>query len=162
MLTDATINITPTLAEKRGIVQNAIDLAHVIGVALPRLAIISAAKTVSGKMPSTSNAAALCKMADRGQVRGGLPDSLQAFDNAVNLKPARDKKNVSNVAGKADIIVVPDLEAGNMLAKHSTFLTDADAAVGWSADTHSLMRCCMPHCLCSRPECSFEALADGQ
>jgi phosphotransacetylase/acyl dehydratase len=128
IVTDAAINISPTLAEKRDIVQNAIELAHVMGVAQPRVALICAVETVTGKMPSTLDAAALCKMADRGQITGGLLDGPLAFDNAVSLQAARDKKIVSEVAGQADILVVPDLEAGNMLAKQLTFLANADAA----------------------------------
>jgi phosphotransacetylase len=128
IVTDAAINISPTLAEKRDIVQNAIDLAHVMGVANPRVAILSAVETVTGKMPSTLDAAALCKMADRGQITGGILDGPLAFDNAISLQAARDKKIVSEVAGQADILVVPDLVSGNMLAKQLTFLAGADAA----------------------------------
>jgi phosphotransacetylase/acyl dehydratase len=128
IVTDAAINIAPSLADKRDIVQNAIDLAVVMGVALPRVAILSAVETVTPKLPSTLDAAALCKMADRGQITGGLLDGPLAFDNAVSLRAARDKKIVSEVAGQADILVVPDLEAGNMMAKQLTFLAGADAA----------------------------------
>jgi phosphotransacetylase/acyl dehydratase len=128
ILTDAAINIAPSLADKRDIVQNAIDLAHVMGLAQPRVAILSAVETVTPKLPGTLDAAALCKMADRGQITGALLDGPLAFDNAVSLQAARDKKIVSDVAGQADILVVPDLEAGNMLAKQLTFLAGADAA----------------------------------
>ena len=128
LLTDAAVNVTPTLEEKRDIVQNAIDLAHVMGIAQPRVAILAAVETVNPAMPSTLDAAALCKMADRGQITGGLLDGPLAFDNAVSLEAARQKGIVSEVAGRADILVVPDLEAGNMLAKQLSFLAGADAA----------------------------------
>jgi phosphotransacetylase/acyl dehydratase len=128
LLTDVAINIAPTLAEKVDIVQNAIDLAHVMGIAQPRVAILAAVETVSGKLPSTLDAAALCKMADRGQITGGLLDGPLGFDNAVNETAAAEKGIVSPVAGRADILVVPDLEAGNMLAKQLTFLSGAEAA----------------------------------
>ena len=128
LLTDAAVNVTPTLEEKRDIVQNAIDLAHIMGIARPRVAILAAVETVSPAMPSTLAAAALCKMADRGQITGGLLDGPLAFDNAVSLDAARQKGIVSEVAGRADILVVPDLEAGNMLAKQLSFLAGADAA----------------------------------
>jgi phosphate butyryltransferase len=128
MITDAAINITPTLQEKVSIVQNAIDLAHMLGVAQPRVAILAAVETVSGKMRSTIDAAALCKMADRGQITGGLLDGPLAFDNAINEAAATEKGIISPVAGRADILVVPDLEAGNMLAKQLSFLAGAEAA----------------------------------
>ena len=128
LLTDVAINIRPTLAEKVGIVQNAIDLAHVIGIALPRVAILAAVEIVSARMPSTIDAAALCKMAERGQIIGGVLDGPLAFDNAINEAAAGEKHIVSPVAGRADILVVPDLEAGNMLAKQLTFLSGAEAA----------------------------------
>ncbi len=128
LITDAAINIAPTLEDKRDIVQNAIDLAHVLGIAKPRVAILSAVETVTSKLRSTIDAAALCKMADRGQITGGRLDGPLAFDNAINMDAARDKGIVSDVAGQADILVVPDLEAGNMLAKQLTFLAGADAA----------------------------------
>jgi phosphotransacetylase/acyl dehydratase len=128
LITDAAINIEPTLETKRDIVQNAIDLAHVMGVEQPRVAILCAVETVSPEMKSTLDAAALCKMADRGQITGGVVDGPLAFDNAVSPKAARDKGIVSPVAGQADILVVPDLEAGNMLAKQLSFLAGADAA----------------------------------
>jgi phosphotransacetylase len=128
LLTDVAINIRPTLAEKVGIVQNAIDLAHVIGIAQPRVAILAAVEIVSARMPSTIDAAALCKMAERGQIIGGVLDGPLAFDNAINEAAAAEKHIVSPVAGRADILVVPDLEAGNMLAKQLTFLSGAEAA----------------------------------
>ena len=128
LLTDVAINIRPTLAEKVGIVQNAIDLAHVIGIAQPRVAILAAVEIVSARMPSTIDAAALCKMSERGQIIGGVLDGPLAFDNAINEAAAGEKDIVSPVAGRADILVVPDLEAGNMLAKQLTFLSGAEAA----------------------------------
>jgi phosphate butyryltransferase len=128
LLTDVAINITPNLNEKAGIVQNAIDLAHVIGIAQPRVAILAAVETVSARQPSTLDAAALCKMADRGQITGGLLDGPLAFDNAVSEAAAKEKGIVSQVAGKADVLLVPDLEAGNMLAKQLTFMSGAHAA----------------------------------
>jgi phosphotransacetylase/acyl dehydratase len=128
LITDAAINISPTLEEKRDIVQNAIDLAHVMGIETPRVAILAAVETVNPAMPSTLDAAALCKMADRGQITGGLVEGPLAFDNAVSADAAREKGITSLVAGHADILVVPDLEAGNMLAKQLSFLAGADAA----------------------------------
>ena len=128
LITDAAINVNPTLEDKRDIVQNVIDLAHILGVPKPRVAILSAVETVTPKLPSTIDAAALCKMADRGQITGGLVDGPLAFDNAINREAAREKAIVSPVAGRADILVVPDLEAGNMLVKQLTFLAGADAA----------------------------------
>jgi phosphotransacetylase/acyl dehydratase len=128
LITDAAINIAPTLEIKRDIVQNAIDLAHVMGVKEPRVAILAAVEVVNPEMRSTVDAAALCKMADRGQITGAVVDGPLAFDNAVSPKAARDKGIVSPVAGLADILVVPDLEAGNMLAKQLAFLAGADAA----------------------------------
>ncbi|WP_421736437.1 bifunctional enoyl-CoA hydratase/phosphate acetyltransferase [Caulobacter sp.] len=128
LITDAAINIAPTLLEKADIIRNAIDLAHVIGIAQPRVAILSAVETVNPALPSTLEAAALCKMADRGQIAGGLLDGPLAFDNAVSEAAAAEKGIVSPVAGKADILVAPTLEAGNMLAKQLTFLGGADAA----------------------------------
>jgi acyl dehydratase len=128
LITDAAINIAPTLEEKRDIVQNAIDLAHVMGVMTPRVAILAAVETINPAMRSTLDAAALCKMADRGQITGGLVEGPLAFDNAVSADAAREKGITSLVAGHADILVVPDLEAGNMLAKQLSFLAGADAA----------------------------------
>jgi phosphate butyryltransferase len=128
LITDAAINVTPSLAEKADIVRNAIDLAHVMGIAEPRVAILAAVEVVTPRMPSTIEAAALCKMADRGQIAGGIVDGPLAFDNAVSEAAAKEKGIVSPVAGRADILVVPDLEAGNMLAKQLTFLSGAEAA----------------------------------
>ena len=127
-ITDAAINIFPDLDVKRDIVQNAIDLWVGIGMGTPRVAILSAVETVTTKIPSTIDAAALCKMADRGQITGGLLDGPLAFDNAVDPEAARIKGITSPVAGHAQILVVPDLEAGNMLAKNLSFLAHADAA----------------------------------
>ena len=128
IITDAAINIAPTLDDKADIVRNAIDLAHVIGVAQPRVAILAAVETVNARMPATLDAAALCKMADRGQITGGLLDGPLAFDNAVSIAAARVKGIESEVAGRADILVVPDLESGNMLAKQLEYLGDAASA----------------------------------
>jgi len=128
LITDAAINIYPTLEDKVDIVQNAIDLAQVLGVDVPKVAILSAVETVYPKINSTIEAAALCKMADRGQITGGLLDGPLAFDNAISEEAAKIKKIVSPVAGRADILLVPDLEAGNMLAKQLSYLADADAA----------------------------------
>jgi phosphate acetyltransferase len=128
IVTDAAVNIAPTLKEKVDIVQNAIDLAHALGVKEVRVAILSAMETVNPEGPSTLEAAALCKMADRGQITGGQVDGPLALDNAISLQAARIKRIDSPVAGRANILVVPDLEAGNMLAKSLTFLAGADAA----------------------------------
>ncbi len=125
MITDAAVTIEPTLEEKLDIIQNAIDLAHVLGVAEPKVAILSAVETVTSKIRSTIDAAALCKMADRGQITGGLLDGPLAFDNAVSLIAARTKGIRSAVAGNADILVVPDMVSGNMLAKQLEYLADA-------------------------------------
>jgi phosphate acetyltransferase len=127
-VTDAAINIFPDLDAKRDIVQNAIDLWTGIGLGTPKVAILSAVETVTTKIPSTLEAAALCKMADRGQITGGLLDGPLAFDNAIDPEAARIKGIDGPVAGHAQILVVPDLEAGNMLAKNLTFLAHADAA----------------------------------
>jgi len=127
-ITDAAINIFPDLDAKRDIVQNAIDLFTQIGLGTPRVAILSAVETVTSKIPSTIDAAALCKMAERGQITGGLLDGPLAFDNAIDPEAARIKGIQSPVAGRAQILVVPDLEAGNMLAKNLSFLAQADAA----------------------------------
>ena len=127
-ITDAAINIFPDLDTKRDIVQNAIDLFTRVGLGTPRVAILSAVETVTSKIPSTIEAAALCKMADRGQITGGLLDGPLAFDNAIDPEAAKIKGIRSEVAGRAQILVVPDLEAGNMLAKNLTFLAKADAA----------------------------------
>ena len=128
VITDAAINIFPDLDAKRDIVQNAIDLYKSIGQGTPRVAILSAVETVTSKIPSTIEAAALCKMADRGQITGGILDGPLAFDNAIDPEAAAIKGIKSEVAGQAQILVVPDLEAGNMLAKNLTFLLKADAA----------------------------------
>jgi phosphate acetyltransferase len=128
ILSDAAINIMPDLQEKADIVQNAIELAHAVGVAQPKVAILSAVETVTPKIPSTIDAAALCKMADRGQIRGGLVDGPLAFDNAIDEEAANTKGIISPVAGKADILIAPNLEAGNMLAKQLTFMANAEAA----------------------------------
>ena len=127
-ITDAAVNIYPSLIDKRDIVQNAIDLVTALGVVTPRVAILSAVETVSPDIRSTIDAAALCKMADRGQITGGVLDGPLGFDNAVSLEAARTKGIVSPVAGQADILVVPDLEAGNMLAKQLVYLADAEMA----------------------------------
>jgi phosphate acetyltransferase len=128
VITDAAINIFPTLEDKVHIVQNAIDLAHALGLEMPKVAILSAMETVNPQVPSTIEAAALCKMAERGQITGGVLDGPLALDNAIDLGAAKIKKITSPVAGQADILVVPDLEAGNMLAKSLSFMADADAA----------------------------------
>jgi phosphate acetyltransferase len=127
-ITDAAINIFPDLDAKRDIIQNAIDLFTDVGLGTPRVAILSAVETVTSKIPSTIEAAALCKMADRGQITGGVLDGPLAFDNAIDPEAARIKGIQSPVAGRAQILVVPDLEAGNMLAKNLSFLAKADAA----------------------------------
>ena len=127
-ITDAAINIFPDLDAKRDIVQNAIDLFTQVGLGTPRVAILSAVETVTAKIPSTIDAAALCKMAERGQITGGILDGPLAFDNAIDPEAAKIKGLKSTVAGRAQILVVPDLEAGNMLAKNLTFLAKADAA----------------------------------
>jgi phosphate acetyltransferase len=127
-ITDAAINIFPDLDAKRDIVQNAIDLFAHGGLGTPRVAILSAVETVTQKIPSTIEAAALCKMAERGQITGGILDGPLAFDNAISPEAAEIKGIKSEVAGHAQILVVPDLEAGNMLAKNLTFLSKADAA----------------------------------
>jgi phosphate acetyltransferase len=128
IVTDAAINIAPTLEEKVHIVQNAIDLATSLGRAMPKVAILAAVETVNPKMPSTIDAAALCKMADRGQITGGILDGPLAFDNAISAEAAKIKGINSAVAGDPDILLVPDLEAGNMLAKQLSFLANADSA----------------------------------
>lgn len=128
IISDAAVNIAPTLEVKVDIVQNAIDLAKALGVDVPRVAILSAMETVNPKVPSTIEAAALCKMADRGQIKGGLLDGPLALDNAISAEAAAIKQIVSPVAGRANILIVPDLEAGNMLAKSLSFLASADAA----------------------------------
>lgn len=128
IITDGAISIAPGLDDKRDICQNAIDLARSLGCETPKVAILSAVETVTAKIPSTIDAAALCKMADRGQITGGLLDGPLAMDNAINPEAAKTKGIASPVAGDADILVAPDLEAGNILAKLLTFLANADAA----------------------------------
>ncbi|MHA7871027.1 MAG: bifunctional enoyl-CoA hydratase/phosphate acetyltransferase [Hyphococcus sp.] len=128
LMTDAAINIAPSLETKRDIVQNAIDLALALQIDKPKVAILSAVETVFPKLQSTIEAAALCKMADRGQITGGVLDGPLAFDNAVSRDAARTKGLVSEVAGEADVLVVPDLEAGNMLAKQLDYLAGAVSA----------------------------------
>lgn len=125
LITDAAINIAPTLEEKVDIIQNAIDLAHVLGIPEPKVAILSAVETVNPKIESTLHAAALCKMADRGQIKGGILDGPLAFDNAVSIVAAKTKGIKSAVAGHAEILVVPDLESGNMVAKQLEYLANA-------------------------------------
>ena len=128
IVSDAAVNIAPTLRDKIDIVQNAIDLAHALGAKEVRVAILSAMETVNPDVPSTLEAAALCKMADRGQITGAILDGPLALDNAINLQAAKIKKIHSPVAGRANVLIVPDLEAGNMLAKSLTFMAQADAA----------------------------------
>ena len=128
IVTDAAVNIAPTMEDKVHIIQNAIDLGHALRFAEVRVAILSAMETVNPKVPSTVEAGALCKMADRGQITGGILDGPLALDNAINLESVKIKKIASPVAGRANVLVVPDLEAGNMLAKSLSFLAGADAA----------------------------------
>jgi phosphotransacetylase len=127
IVTDAAINIAPTLEDKVHIVQNAIDLAISLGVSTPKVAILAAVETVNSKMPATIDAAALCKMAERGQITGGLLDGPLAFDNAISREAARVKNIQSKVAGDPDILLVPDHEAGNKMAKQLSFLANADS-----------------------------------
>ena len=128
IITDAAINIVPALVDKVDIVRNAIDLAHILGVSNPHVAILAAVETVNANMPATLDAAALCKMADRGQITGAVLDGPLAFDNAISLAAARIKGIHSAVSGKADILVVPDLESGNMLVKQLEYLGGAASA----------------------------------
>jgi phosphate acetyltransferase len=128
LVTDAAINILPSLDIKRDIVRNAVDLAHALGISQPKVALLSAVETVEAKIPSTVEAAALCKMADRGQIAGALLDGPLAFDNAISREAAAAKHIVSEVAGDPDILVAPDLEAGNILAKQLVFLAGAHTA----------------------------------
>jgi phosphotransacetylase len=128
IVTDAAINIAPDMEEKADICQNAIDLAHVLGVERPKVAILAAVETITSKMPATIDAAALCKMAERGQITGGVLDGPLAFDNAISQEAARMKGIASEVAGDPDILLVPNLEAGNILAKQLAFLANADSA----------------------------------
>ena len=128
LITDAALNIHPTLSEKVDIIQNAIDFARVMGVDVPKVAILSAVETVNPNIPSTIDAAALCKMAERGQIKGGILDGPLAFDNAISFQAAQIKHIESSVAGDADILAVPDLESGNMLAKQLEYLAGASGA----------------------------------
>ena len=128
IITDAAVNIAPTLMEKADILQNAIDLAHAMKLKEVRVAILSAMETVNPKVPSTVEAAALCKMVDRHQISGAVVDGPLALDNAIDVEAARIKKIESPVAGRANVLLVPDLDAGNMLAKSLSFLAGADAA----------------------------------
>jgi phosphotransacetylase len=128
IITDSAINIAPTLEDKADICQNAIDLAVSLGCERPKIAVLAAVETVTSKMPATIDAAALCKMAERGQITGGLLDGPLAFDNAISREAAKTKGITSDVAGDPDILLAPDLEAGNMLAKQLTFLANADSA----------------------------------
>jgi len=128
IVTDAAINIAPTLEDKVDICQNAIDLARTFGVERPKVAILAAVETVNSKMPATLDAAALCKMAERGQIKGGMLDGPLAFDNAISREAAKMKGITSEVAGDPDILLAPDLEAGNMMAKQLSFLANADSA----------------------------------
>ena len=128
IITDAAINIAPTLEDKADIVRNAVDLAHAFGLAQPRVAILAAVETINPHMPATLDAAILCKMADRGQIAGAILDGPLTFDNAVSAAAARTQGIVSEVAGSADILVVPDLESGNMLARQLEYLGGAASA----------------------------------
>lgn len=128
IVTDGAINIAPTLEDKADIVQNAIDLAMALGIARPKVAVLAAVETVTTKMPATIDAACLCKMAERGQITGGVIDGPLAFDNAISRDAARIKGIASEVAGDPDILLAPDLESGNILAKQLTFLASADSA----------------------------------
>ena len=128
IVTDGAINIAPTLEDKVDICQNAIDLAISLGLEKPKVAILAAVETVTSKMPATIDAAALCKMAERGQIKGGILDGPLAFDNAISKQAAQTKGIKSEVAGDPDILLAPDLEAGNILAKQLSFLANADSA----------------------------------
>jgi phosphate acetyltransferase len=128
IVTDAAINIAPNLEDKADICQNAIDLARLLGLERPKVAILAAVEVVNSKMPATLDAAALCKMAERGQIKGGLLDGPLAFDNAISRQAAETKGITSEVAGDPDVLLVPDLEAGNILAKQLSFLANADSA----------------------------------
>ena len=128
VVTDAAINIAPSLEDKVDICQNAIDLARTFGVERPKVAILAAVETVTSKMPATIDAAALCKMAERKQIKGGLLDGPLAFDNAISKEAAKTKGITSEVAGDPDILLAPDLESGNMVAKQLSFLANADSA----------------------------------
>jgi phosphate acetyltransferase len=128
LITDCVVNIAPTLMDKRDIAQNAIELAQAIGIAQPRVAVLSAVETVNPAIPGTIDAAALCKMADRGQIQGGIFDGPLAYDNAISLQSARNKGIVSEVAGRPDILLVPNLEAGNMVYKQLVYMAGAECA----------------------------------
>jgi phosphate acetyltransferase len=128
LITDCVVNIAPTLMDKRDIAQNAIELAQAIGIAQPRVAVLSAVETVNPAIPGTIDAAALCKMADRGQIQGGIFDGPLAYDNAISLQSARNKGIVSSVAGQPDILLVPNLEAGNMIYKQLVYMASAECA----------------------------------
>jgi phosphate acetyltransferase len=128
LMTDCVVNIFPTLMDKRDIAQNAIDLAHAIGIPRPRMAVLSAVETVNPAIPGTIDAAALCKMADRGQISGALLDGPLAYDNAISLRSAHHKGIVSDVAGQPDVLLVPSREAGNMIYKQLVYMADAECA----------------------------------
>jgi phosphotransacetylase len=128
MITDAAVNIFPELDVKRDIAQNAIDLAHALGIELPKVGILSAVEVVNPKIPSTLDAAALCKMADRGQITGGILDGPLAFDNAISAQAAKTKGIISQVSGDVDILLAPDIEAANMLFKQLVYLSGAEGA----------------------------------
>lgn len=128
LMTDCVVNIFPTLMDKRDIAQNAIDLARAIGIARPRVAMLSAVETVNPAIPGTIDAAALCKMADRGQISGAILDGPLAYDNAISLRSAHHKGIVSDVAGQPDVLLVPSLEAGNMIYKQLVYMADAECA----------------------------------
>lgn len=128
LMTDCVVNIFPTLMDKRDIAQNAIDLAQAIGIARPRVAVLSAVETVNPAIPGTIDAAALCKMADRGQISGAILDGPLAYDNAISLRSAHHKGIVSEVAGQPDVLLVPSLEAGNMIYKQLVYMADAECA----------------------------------
>ncbi len=128
LMTDCVVNIFPTLMDKRDIAQNAIDLARAIGIARPRMAVLSAVETVNPAIPGTIDAAALCKMADRGQISGAILDGPLAYDNAISLRSAHHKGIVSDVAGQPDVLLVPSLEAGNMIYKQLVYMADAECA----------------------------------
>jgi phosphotransacetylase len=128
IMTDAAVNIFPDLEVKRDIVQNAIDLVHALGVEVPKVGILSAVEVINPKIPSTLDAAALCKMADRGQITGGILDGPLAFDNAISAQAAKTKGIISQVSGDVDILLAPDLEAANMLFKQLTYLAGAEGA----------------------------------
>jgi phosphate acetyltransferase len=145
IVADAAVNIFPTLDDKRDIVQNAVDLARALGIEQPKVAILSAVETVTANIPSTVEAAALCKMAERGQITGAIVDGPLGFHNAISAEAARVNHTTSSVAGDADILIVPDLEAVNMLAKNLTFMACADAA-------RIVLGACAPIVLTSRAD----------